>query len=437
MLRYSLAFFFSLVMVTSFAQQQTKDDLQKQRQQLKKEIEQTEKVLNETRKTTKENMGQLNLLNKKINLQGNVIQNISGQVKFIENDIVKSQKEVNKLNKILDTLKEEYARSMVYAYKNRNNYDFMNFVFSASSFNDAIKRVTYLKTYRSYRETQGENILRTQELQRQRIAELSGNKQKKNEALKEQSKEMTELEKQQEEKERLLSKLKSRQNELSAQITNKRKQDARIQGMITAMIRREIQKAKEEAAKAKALADAREREARKKAGDNSTSPTTTITTRPVKKPPVTKPDESVLVSSEADRILDASFERNRGSLPWPADGYVLIHYGPYTIPGSNIKGNNPGVTIGTQVGASVKAIFDGEVTLVSYMDDLQVVFIKHGKYFSVYSNLNSSGVSRGQSIKTGQVIGKAAANDDGQGQVDLILMKENDNVNPESWLRRK
>lgn len=119
--------------------QTNKDDLQKQRQQLKKEIDETERVLNQTKKTTKENVGQLSLINKRLDLQGDVIDNISTQLKFIENDIFKSQKEVNKLARILDTLKQEYAKSMVYAYKNRNSYDFLNFIFSASSFNDAIK----------------------------------------------------------------------------------------------------------------------------------------------------------------------------------------------------------------------------------------------------------------------------------------------------------
>ena len=98
--------------------------------------------------------------------------------------------------------------------------------------------------------------------------------------------------------------------------------------------------------------------------------------------------------------------------------------------------NNPGVNIGTSVGASVKAIFDGEVTLVNSMDDKQVVFIKHGKYFTVYSNLSSVNVQRGQKVKTSEVIGRAGANDDGQGEVLLILMKENNNVNPESWLHK-
>src|SRR6478736_2669348 len=101
-----------------------------------KEIEETERVLNETRSTTKVNIGQLNTINKRIDLQDNVIENITGQLRYIENDISRSQKEVNKLARVLDTLKQEYAKSMVYSYMNRNNYDFLNFIFSASSFND-------------------------------------------------------------------------------------------------------------------------------------------------------------------------------------------------------------------------------------------------------------------------------------------------------------
>jgi septal ring factor EnvC (AmiA/AmiB activator) len=423
-----------LLFISALQAQTNKDDLLKQRQQLRKEIEQTEKVLNETRKSTKENLGQLSLINKRLDLQGNVIQNISGQLKFIEGDISKSQKEVNKLARILDTLKQEYAKSMVYAYKTRNSYDFLNFIFSASNFNDAIKRITYLKSYRTFREQQGENIVRTQQLLHQRINELSGNKEKKNVALQEKNKEMTVLEKQQEEKKQIVNKLQGRQKELAAQITNKRKQDAKLRGMITAMINREIAMARKRAederrSREKAIADAN---ARNKA--NNTTTDAPVRTKPAPKAPVKT--QSVLVSSEADRALDASFERNRGSLPWPADGFIINKYGNNALPGGIIY-NNPGVSIGTAMGGAVKAIFDGEVTLVNTMEDKQVVFIKHGKYFSVYSNLSSANVQRGQTIKTGQVVGRAGANDDGQGQVDLIIMKESNNVNPEQWLRRK
>ncbi len=415
----------------SSASAQGKDELLKQRQQLKKEIEETEKVLSETKKTTKENIGQLSLINKRLDLQGNVIENITGQLKFIENDIFKSQREVNKLARILDTLKQEYAKSMVYAFKNRNSYDFLNFIFSASSFNDAIKRITYLKSYRTFREQQGVTIMRTQKLLGQRINELSGNKQKKNMTLTEKNKEMNVLEKQQEEKEKIVTKLKGRQKELSAQIQNKRKQDAKLRGMITVMINREIALARK-----KAEEDRLERDRLAKL--NKPKPNNNNTDVAITKPAVRTPKkiESILVSSEADRVLDANFERNRGSLPWPADGFILSHSGRNSLPGG-VTYDNPGVSIGTAVGGSVKAIFDGEITLVNTMDDKQVVFIKHGKYFSVYSNLSSASVQRGQAVKTGQGIGRAGANDEGQGEVDLIIMKESNNVNPEQYLRKK
>src|SRR5665647_667655 len=177
-----------------FAQSPGQQELEKQRQQLKREIEQTQQLLDKNKKTTKESLGQLALINRKLNLQGNVIENISKDINLLDNTINKSQKDVNKLQVLLDTLKQEYAKSMVYAYKNRSNSDFLNFIFSASNFNDAIKRITYLKSYRNYREMQGENILRTQEVLEDRIAILSGTKKKKNIVLGEHDKELTQLE---------------------------------------------------------------------------------------------------------------------------------------------------------------------------------------------------------------------------------------------------
>jgi len=425
---------FLLFIFKATAQQpEDKDALQQQREQLKKEIVETEKALNETRKTAKVNMGQLSLINKKMDLQGNVIDNINSEIKNLNNNIFLAQKEVNKMSRILDTLKQEYSNSMVYAYKSRSNYDFLNFIFSASSFNDAIKRVAYLKSYRSYREMQAENILRTQDMLSDRIKVLSGTKIKKGIVLQEQDKELTQLEKQQEEKKVIVDKLKSQQKELQAQVNAKRKQDAKLKGMITAMIRREVENARKEAAKKE---KARLAELKKNNADTKNATADNNTNTKTVKPSVSaKSTGSVLVSSEADKALDANFERNRGSLPWPVSGFIIAHFGRIILPG-NIEYDNPGVTIGAKIGESVKAVFEGEVTLVSYIEDKQAVFIKHGKYFTVYSNLASANVQRGDNVKTGQMIGKAAANDEGQGEVDFILMKESNNVNPEQWLRR-
>jgi septal ring factor EnvC (AmiA/AmiB activator) len=340
------------------------------------------------------------------------------------------------MKRILDTLKQEYGKSMVYAYKNRSNYDFLNFIFSANNFNDAIKRIAYLKSYRNYREMQAENILKTQTMLEDKIAVLSGNKERKNIVLQEQGKELSKLEKQQQEKTEIVNKLKGRQKELTAQVNAKRKQDSKLKNAIAVMIKREIALARAEAAKKeKARLDELKKnkaaESEKPTESKSTTAKTTTTRAPAK-----TTTSSVLVSSEADKALNASFEKNHGSLPWPVNGFVISHYGANQLPGG-IDYNNPGVTIGAKVGETVKAVFDGEVTLVSYIEDKQAVFIKHGKYFTVYSNLGSVSVQRGSHVKTGQAIGKACINDVGDGcRVDFILMKESDNVNPESWLRR-
>src|SRR5690606_40468280 len=114
-----------------FAQQPAnKDALQKERDQLRREIADTERILNETKKTAKASIGQLSLINKKLNLQENVVGNISGEIKTLNDNIYLSQLEINKMKRVLDTLKQEYSQSMVYAYKNRSNYDFLNFIFS-------------------------------------------------------------------------------------------------------------------------------------------------------------------------------------------------------------------------------------------------------------------------------------------------------------------
>lgn len=430
------AFIFFLFALSASAQQPTdRDALEKQREQLKKEIAETEKALQETQKTTKVNVTQLSLINRKLDLQGNVVSNISGEIRKLNDNIYLSQLEINKIRRILDTLKVEYAKSMVYAYKNRSNYDFLSFIFSSNSFNDAVKRVAYLKSYRNYREMQAENIIKTQAILEDKIANLSGTKKHKDIVLKEQDKEMDKLQKQQQEKATIVSELKGKRKELLAQINAKRKQDAKVRNTITAMIKREMAIARENAEKEKKRLAEIEKNKTKTSDAASNSKNNETALKPAKLPTASAGrDKSILVSSEADMELNTNFEKNKGKLPWPVDGFVIFNFGNNKLP-DGIVVNSPCVSIGTKVGESVKSVFDGEVTLVNYMDDNQSVFIKHGKYFSVYSNLSSVNVKRGDKVRTGEVIGKAAANENGQGEVDFIIMDEFDNVNPQTWLK--
>ena len=431
---FSLLLFVSLSV--SLLAQSSAQELEKQRQQLKMEIEETQQLLNKNKKTTKENIGQLSLINRKLNLQGNVIENISKDINLLDNTISRSQKDVNKLQVLLDTLKQEYAKSMVYAYKNRSNSDFLNFIFSSANFNDAIKRITYLKSYRNYREMQGENILRTQALLKERIDELSGNKKKKSVVLQTQSKELTVLESQQQEKNQLVAKLKAQGKELNNQIAAKKKQMQKVSNAIAAAIKRAQDAARREAlAKAKEDRARRDAETKKNIAENKPDNTAV-------KPLITRPNKSVaapsvLLGNDADVKLNANFISNRGSLPWPVDkGYMIMRFGPQKLE-IGVTVDNPGITIGSDIGSAVKALFDGEVASVTNIDDMQLVVLKHGAYFTTYSNLSGVSVSRGQNVRTGQVLGKVAANEEGVGSIDLIISNEKSNLNPEGWLRRR
>lgn len=422
-----------------YAQPQTREELEKQRQQLKKEIEQTEKQLNSTRAQKKENLLQWKLINKKLTLQDRVIDNINRDLNLLDNNIYRTQKDVRRYDKLLDTLKQEYARSMVYAYKNRSNYDFLNFMFSSASFNDAMKRLSYLKSYRRYREMQGQNILRTQSLRKVKIQELSGVKEKKSATLEVQNKELQVLAQQQKEKDQILSELKKQEKQLNSQIAAKKKQMQKVDNAITAAIRRAQEDAKR-LAMAKAADEERARKAalaKATAAPKSEGAVTRPAT-PVKAPEAPKKaPESILLNDASSIALNASFEKNRGSLPWPVDrGVVLMHYGPNKLP-SGSEMVTQSITVSSDIGSPVKAVFDGTVTAVQNIEDMQVVILQHGRYFTTYSNLQGAAVQRGQQVKTGQVLGKVAANFDGVGAIDFYMSNETSNFDPEKWLRRR
>src|ERR1700754_1443649 len=152
------------VSVTLLAQQQpggSSDELKRKQAEIQREIDNLRNTLKDTKKNTKAGLLQLTMVQKKLRLREQAIGNINQQINYIEGTIGKSKNEIERLKGELDTLKDQYAKSIVYAYKNRSNYDFLNFIFSASSFNDALRRVQYLRAYRLYREEQAGTIKNT------------------------------------------------------------------------------------------------------------------------------------------------------------------------------------------------------------------------------------------------------------------------------------
>jgi len=423
-----------------------KTQLEKERQDIQRELKEIQGLYNKVKGQTKLTIGQLAVLNRKINLQEQYIGSISKELRTIDDDIYLSELEIYRLNKQIDTLKTQYARTVVYAYKNKSNYDYLNFIFSASGFNDAIKRIAYLKSYRTYREKQVNIILETQQLIAKRKEQQLGRKQSKNVALENQTKQVEELAVQKKVKAEVVSQLKSKEKDLGNQIAQKKKRDRDLNNAIVAIVKRDI-KAAEDKAKAEA-------EAKRKANEiaNKTNAVTTTATKPdnpekkvttiaepkvVKKTePEVKP-ESYLNLNAKDVALNSSFQANRALLPWPVDnGVVTFGFGTNRI--DNLSFDNPGITIATpSQGVTVKAVFEGEVRGIYNLGDGMAVTIRHGKYFTTYSNLSGVTVSKGDIVKTGQQIGRAGSNEAGNaGQIDFILMVETKNVDPRPWLRR-
>ena len=416
---------------------QDKALMEKERQELQEEIKAIERDYIRVHGQAKSSLGELNVLNKKINLQERFINSISKELRFIDDDLYRSNIEIYRLQNQLDTLKLQYAKSVVYAYKNRSNYDYLNFIFSATSFNDAMKRISYLKQYRKYREQQAETIKETQELILQRRKQQLSKKETKNVALKNQTSQVSELAKQKNEKAAVVSKLKGQEKDLLAQLNAKKKRDKDIKNAIAAVIKR-IAKENDIARK---KAEAAEAEANKR---NNTTITPAVVDKPgttVIKPTTVKTNNNSIELNSGDIKLSGEFQTNKGKLPWPVDnGYVSIHFGPYKVAElKGIVGESSGITIITEnSGQTVKSVFDGEVVAVHDLGDSKAIFIKHGKYLTSYGNLSSVSVSKGSRVSTGQQLGKTATSDNGTGgQIDFMLLIEAKEQNPEQWLRRR
>jgi len=406
-----------LTVLTGFSQlTNEKARLEKERQDIQNEIKEIQSNYNKVKGLKKESLAKLAILQRKLQLQDRLIGNINKEIHSIDNEIYLGNVEIYRLQVQLDTLKAQYARSVVYAYKNNTSYDFLNFIFSANSFNDALKRISYLKAYRAYREEQVKAIEDRQKLIADKKQQLLAKQAQKKSVLQDQQVQLNELANQKKEKDAVVSKLKSQEKELSKEITSKKKRDKQLQGQIAAIIRRIVD------------------EERKKSISTTTTPTTKTNTSTDK---TTTAKKEYFNLNEGQKALAASFEKNKGGLPWPVDnGVVSIPFGSSVVGGLSI--DNPGITISTpSAGGSVKAVFNGEVSAVSNLGDGMMVMIRHGKYFTIYSNLTSANVSKGSTVSTGQVIGRTGEADDGSGgQLDFMLMIENRNVNPQPWLRR-
>ncbi|MBY0346920.1 MAG: peptidoglycan DD-metalloendopeptidase family protein [Hydrotalea flava] len=430
----------------------TREALQQQQKQLQEEIDNLNAALNSIRKNKKQSITEVAILQRKLAVRERLIHKINQEIQRLNDDIYDKQLEINRLKRQLDTLKQNYAKSIVFAYKNRSSYEYLNFLFSARDFNDALKRMAFLKSYRQYREAEAQTILKTSELRQQAIADMNNAKLQQTKVLEEQSTQLKVLEQDKKEKDQVVNQLKNKEKDYLAQLRKTERQRKVLNEAIKAAIRREIAEAerKERERLAKAKADAAKRSGGAVANTPSLKNNTPANNNAPKAndEPITgvvstdrneNRTYSVFETTPEGREMSINFENNRGRLPWPVSGGAVVgQFGTNIVPGTKLKETNDGIFISTKIGAPVRCVADGEVISVMDLGDFQGVLVQHGKYFTVYNKLSDVSVSRGQSVKAGTLIGHAAADFDGEGKIEFRVMNgSNKFVNPETWLKSR
>ncbi|MFM6995276.1 MAG: murein hydrolase activator EnvC family protein [Sediminibacterium sp.] len=420
----------------------SRDDLQKQAQSLQRELDDLNRLLDQTKKNKKSSLAQLAVIRNKISKREALINGIAKQVKLLDAAIQSNQQDVRRLNNELDTLKYRYAKSIVFAYQSRSGYEYLNFLFSAGSFNDAVKRITYLKSYRQNREAQAMAIGLSEQNLKSKINVLSENKQDRLKTLSAQTLQLKVLQDDRKEQDKVIKQLKSKEQEITTQVRQKEAQRRKMQTAIAAIIKREMLEAQRKE---------NERLAKLKAANAANNKTTASTdAKPNSIPSVSKVEGglksttsnrpySALETTEEGRETSISFENNKGGLPWPvASGIVNIRFGVESIPGTKLDRKSDGIEVAVPRGTAVKSVANGVVVYVGDVNGDKTVLIKHGKYFTAFSCLSSATVSSGQEVKAGTVIGRSGINLDGEGAVLFSICNEKAvYYDPENWLKPK
>ena len=438
-----ICIFFVCFFNNSIAQNSnSRDELQRQSQTLQKELDALNNLLEQTKKNKKSSLAQLALIRNKISKRTSLINGIAKQVKVLDAAIQSNQQDVRRLNNELDTLKYRYAKSIVFAYQSRSGYEYLNFLFSAGSFNDAVKRITYLKSYRQNREAQALSIGLSEQNLKSKITILSENKQDRMKTLSAQTVQLKVLQDDRKEQDKVVSQLKSKEQEITTQVRQKEAQRRKMQAAIAAVIKREMQEAvkreNERLAKLKAANTAGNKTTAATEDKSKTSTNVAKVEGGLKSTTSNRP-YSALETTEEGRETSISFENNKGGLPWPvATGIVNIHFGVESIPGTKLDRKSDGIEVAVPKGTAVKSVANGTVVYVGDVNGDKTVLIKHGKYFTAFSCLSSASVSNGQEVRAGTVIGRSGINLDGEGAVLFSICNEKAvYFDPENWLKAK
>lgn len=415
-----------------WSQESQQEKLEKRKAQIQQEIKDNEKLLQSVKKKEKSAVSVVIVQANKIKLKEKLINTTEKQARLLSNDIYINQLKINKLNRELVVLKEDYAEMIVKSYKSRSEQSRAMFILSSENFLQAYKRAQYMKQYTGYRKMQGDEIKSKSDQLTEYNEKLGVQKSAKQKLIQENEKERLSLLKAKQEQDKLVKSIKKDKNKIAADIKKKQQEARAIDRQIDRLIREAIAEANRKAALEKAM---RKAEAEAKAGDTKEEIKTRAKAIVSSAPAVSS---SKIVLTPEEKILADNFKSNRGKLPWPVEkGFVSLPYGDQQHPQfSSLRVHNSGVEITTESGSTARAVFAGEVTSVMVLSPVnKAVMIQHGDYFTVYQNLSSVNVSKGDKVSIKQNIGRIRTNGEtGRTVLKFTISQNTTYNNPAVWI---
>lgn len=434
--------------------------LQREQTNLKKDIANQEQMLRSTKKDVRSQLANLQVIGAQIEGQQKYVSGIRSELTSLASDIGGLENQLKLLEKDLSDCKHKYQRAVTYMFRNRMQVSKWQFILSAKNFRQMYRRMRYLTEFSKYQVAQGKIIKDKEELVKAKRAELVNAKAEKDRLFAEGQAETRKLQARQQERQQVVDELNKKQKQLQSSLAKQRKQYEKLNARIDKLIKEEIAAAerrrkaeaerrrKAEAARQKRLKAQRERAeaerraaARKKKSTAAKPSGNKAATRKKADPYEDEAAEAPKFNAadNADRALSNSFAANRGRLPMPITGSYAIttHYGKYNVPGlKGVQLESKGINITGRPGAQARAVFKGEVTAIFPYGGMYNIIVRHGSYMTVYCNLSSISVRRGQQVDTRQTLGRVATDASGNCTLQFQLHKETTKLNPEGWLGR-
>ncbi|HBB81136.1 MAG TPA: hypothetical protein DHU80_03005 [Cryomorphaceae bacterium] len=420
---------------------QTKEELQLQKVLLQDQIDLANTLLKKTQNNRNASITELQTLNQKIDSREKLIVNMSRQIRGIDREAAAKEGEIQTLEIRIDSLKSDYAKLIQLAQYNLQPTDQVMFILSSNSFAQAAKRLQYFKDMTRYREQQVRQIHVAQEnLAREKKA-LIAKKIEKTAIQQAQKEAKIALLADAQDQQKTLATLQSRESDLKKDINKKQREAQQLEKQIKRIIAEEMRKAKERAERSALEMEAKELGLIRGKDFSSRTSNKAITQLIDKarkaKGMDTRDDGPAFAMTPEARALANNFASNKGALPWPVErGIITGKFGKHPHP--VVKGiivDNPHIEITTEDNAIVRASFEGEVSSVVPIPGANVmVLIRHGNYFTVYSNLVTVQVKAGDTISLKQPIGTAFTDEEGKTMVQFGLWRDANIQDPYPWL---